>query len=415
MDNMRVWTESELGRKSGYDYELWKDVGNTSMELKENGTFSCSWSEINNALFRAGKKYFFVEKPIEKIKEIIVDYGVDYHPEGNSYLCVYGWLKDPLVEYYVVDSWGDWRPPGTEPKGQITVDGGTYDVYVTVRENQPSIEGNTTFTQYWSVRTEKRTEGTISVHEHFKAWTEFGLKLGRLYEASLTVEGFQSKGTANVYKNELLVKTVQEEPKYVAVTFDDGPNTVTTPAMLDVLEEYGEVGTFFLIGQYINEETKEVMRRQVAMGCEIQNHSFSHARFTDLTVEQMREEVEKTNAAICEVTGVEPKFFRPPFIAVNDEVFETIDMPFIMGSMCNDWDDNWSPIDRTKMIMDRVQDGSIILIHDSYGNELSVKALRWILKALQDDGYTMVTLSELFRIKNVDADGRKKHCWTIVE
>lgn len=415
MDHLKVWTENSMHRIKGYDYELWKDVGNTSMEIKENGTFSCSWSEINNALFRAGKKYFFVEKPIEQVTEITVNYGVDYHPEGNSYLCLYGWLKDPLVEYYIVDSWGDWRPPGSEPKGQITVDGGTYDVYVTIRENQPSIEGDTTFTQYWSVRTEKKTEGTISVHEHFKAWTEFGLKLGRLYEASLTVEGFQSKGTANVYKNELLVNTVQEGPKYVAVTFDDGPNTIVTPAMLDVLEEYEVVGTFFLVGQCINEETKEVMRRQVGMGCELQNHSFTHSRFTDLTVEQMRAEVEKTNAAIREVTGMEPKFFRPPFIAVNDEVYETIDMPFVMGIMCNDWDDNCSVFDRVKLILDRVQDGSIILIHDNYENELSVKALRWVLKALQDDGYTMVTLSELFRIKNVDPATKEKGCWSLVE
>ena len=131
--------------------------------------------------------------------------GCDYRPNGNSYLCVYGWTVDPLIEYYVVDSWGTWRPPGASSKGQISVDGGTYDVYETTRYNQPSIQGNTTFKQYWSVRTSKKTSGTISVTEHFKAWEKFGMKCGKLYETALTVEGYQSSGSAKVYKNNIAI------------------------------------------------------------------------------------------------------------------------------------------------------------------------------------------------------------------
>ena len=110
-----------------------------------------------------------------------------------------------MVEYYIVESWGTWRPPGATSKGTITVDGGTYDVYETTRVNQPSIDGNTTFQQYWSVRTSKRTSGTISVTEHFKAWENMGMKMGKLYEAALNVEGYQSSGWADVYKNNINV------------------------------------------------------------------------------------------------------------------------------------------------------------------------------------------------------------------
>ena len=195
---------NQTGTQDGYNYELWKDYGTTSMTLNGGGTFSCQWSNIGNALFRKGVK-FDSTKTYQQIGNISVDYGCNYQPNGNSYLCVYGWSKSPLVEYYIVESWGTWRPPGATSKGTITVDGGTYDVYETTRVNQPSIEGDTTFKQYWSVRTSKRTSGTISVTEHFKAWERMGMKMGKLYEAALNVEGYQSSGSANVYKNNITV------------------------------------------------------------------------------------------------------------------------------------------------------------------------------------------------------------------
>lgn len=195
---------NQTGSQDGYDYALWKDYGTTSMTLNGGGTFSCQWSNIGNALFRKGKT-FDCTKTYSQIGNISIDYGCNYQPSGNSYLCVYGWSRNPLVEYYIVDSWGTWRPPGATSKGQITVDGGTYDVYETTRYNQPSIDGNTTFKQYWSVRTSKRTSGTISVTEHFKAWERFGMSLGKLYEVALNVEGYESSGSANVYKNNLTI------------------------------------------------------------------------------------------------------------------------------------------------------------------------------------------------------------------
>jgi peptidoglycan/xylan/chitin deacetylase (PgdA/CDA1 family) len=200
----RTLTSNETGNHGGYDYEYWKDSGNGTMVLKDGGTFSCQWSNINNILFRKGRKYDET-KTHQQLGNIVVEYGADFRPNGNSYLCVYGWTVDPLVEYYIIESWGDWRPPGAQSKGKITVDGGTYDVYETTRVNQPSIKGTATFQQYWSVRTSKKTSGTISVSQHFRAWENMGMKMGKMYEVATTVEGYQSSGSADVYKNDIKV------------------------------------------------------------------------------------------------------------------------------------------------------------------------------------------------------------------
>nr|AAC46361.1 beta-1,4-xylanase 229B [Dictyoglomus thermophilum] len=191
-------TSNASGTFDGYYYELWKDTGNTTMTVYTQGRFSCQWSNINNALFRTGKKY---NQNWQSLGTIRITYSATYNPNGNSYLCIYGWSTNPLVEFYIVESWGNWRPPGATSLGQVTIDGGTYDIYRTTRVNQPSIVGTATFDQYWSVRTSKRTSGTVTVTDHFRAWANRGLNLGTIDQITLCVEGYQSSGSANITQN----------------------------------------------------------------------------------------------------------------------------------------------------------------------------------------------------------------------
>ena len=197
-------TENALGTVDGYDYELWKDRGETEMHLQGGGAFRCDWKDINNALFRIGRK-FDCTQVWQEVGPIRVDYAAEYAPVGNSYLCVYGWTREPLVEFYVVQSWGNWRPPGAEAMATVEIDEAKYDIYRTERVNQPSIDGTQTFSQYWSVRKGKCTEAVVDVSAHFAAWEAQGLELGKLYEVAMTVEGYQSSGTAIVYRNEISV------------------------------------------------------------------------------------------------------------------------------------------------------------------------------------------------------------------
>lgn len=184
--------------------------------------------------------------------------------------------------------------------------------------------------------------------------------------------------------------------KYVALTFDDGPNDSATPAVLDVLEKHGVKGSFFLVGNNITDSTSCYVKRAFEMGCDICNHSRSHPAMTELSPEEMLAEIGYTSEKIVGITGQAPKYFRPPYIAVNELMHETIDLTFICGCGCNDWDVNVSVQERFDMTMSQVQNGTIILLHDAENNFATVEALEMIITSLKEHGYEMVTVSELF-------------------
>ena len=197
------------------------------------------------------------------------------------------------------------------------------------------------------------------------------------------------------------------ENKAVALTFDDGPNTVTTPAVIDMLEKHGVVASFFLVGNNINKESAEVVRRAFDMGCEINNHSRSHPAFPELTMEQMRSEVDFTTERIVEITGKQPAFFRPPYIAVSSEMFDCIDLTFIAGIGAEDWLPEVTAEMRAQKILAQAKDGDIILLHDAEGNTPTVEALDTIIPALKAQGYEFLTVTELFKAKGITPERGK--------
>lgn len=201
----------------------------------------------------------------------------------------------------------------------------------------------------------------------------------------------------------------------VALTFDDGPNRTTTNEVLDVLEEYGVRASFFLIGNNINFITEDVMKRAYEMGCELGNHSMTHSDMTQMTPEEIQEEITFVSDKIEEITGSRPSFFRPPYIAVNSTMYETIDMTFICGVGCNDWDPNVTVQERIDSTLNQVEDGTIILLHDAQGNSQTVEALRTIIPTLMEEGYQFVTVTELFEAKGVAIAPDDTNMYTVVK
>ncbi len=199
----------------------------------------------------------------------------------------------------------------------------------------------------------------------------------------------------------------------ISLTFDDGPDAVITPMVLNLLEKYNIPASFFLIGQNITDETLPLIERELKDCCTIECHSWTHPDFTKLTVEQMTEEVEKTNAKIIEVTGIAPQLFRPPYIAVNDLVYETVKMPFICGRGLDDWVPDVPAEKRAADLINNLHDNEIILLHDMKDNINTVKALEMAIPVLLDRGAEFYTARKLFEVCNVNPNIKGK-LWTIV-
>ena len=244
----------------------------------------------------------------------------------------------------------------------------------------------------------------------------------------LTACGTSSVNDAETTTAETTTTTVETEITYakieyeidpskpmIALTFDDGPNTTTTSQVLDKLELYGVPASFFLIGNNINAESAKVVKRAYEMGCEIDNHSKTHGYMNQMTPEEIAAEVQFVSDKVEEITGEPTKFFRPPYIATNADMYANIDMPFICGAGCNDWNNMVTVDERIEKTISQVQDGTIILLHDAQGNIQTVEALDTIIPTLLEEGYQFVTVSELFEAKGVAIDPDDGNLYTVVQ
>ncbi|MCD8376574.1 MAG: polysaccharide deacetylase family protein [Oscillospiraceae bacterium] len=184
-----------------------------------------------------------------------------------------------------------------------------------------------------------------------------------------------------------------------ALTFDDGPSAAATHLVLDVLEEYQVSATFFLLGRNISEDVYGDVQRMAALGCQVESHSWSHRRLTELTAEEIQEEVEKTSDAIYAAAGIRPTLLRPPFGSYNDEVKAAAGVPLFCWSVdTRDWESK-DPEAILAAVQENAFDGCVILMHDIY--DTTAQACQQVVPWLLEQGYQLVTVSQLMEARGV--------------
>ena len=209
-------------------------------------------------------------------------------------------------------------------------------------------------------------------------------------------------------------KPVDETPKkMIALTFDDGPSSAYTEDILDLLEQYNAKATFFVCGSNLTANTRNILKRTITLGCEIGNHTFSHKDMKTLSEKDLLAEIQNTNEKIAQYSGTDYKctLYRPPYGNINRSAMDMlynngIRMYSIHWSSDSlDWDyqnqyrkgliSREEAVQSTfDTIVRETKDGTVILMHDIHG--ITPDVLKLVLEKYSAEGYTFVTVSELF-------------------
>ena len=193
-------------------------------------------------------------------------------------------------------------------------------------------------------------------------------------------------------------KIIDKDTKLVALTFDDGPNN-NTMKVLDILEKYNVKATFFILGSNID-GNEDIIMRMSNLGMEIGNHMYSHKLITKLKNKTIEKEIAKVDNLIFDIVGKYPTLVRPSYGTFNKRIKKVIDRPIIIWDIDTlDWKyHNSKRISNN--ILKKVKDGDIVLMHDIYS--ATANSLEITIPKLLDEGYSLVTVSELFYYKDIE-------------
>lgn len=212
--------------------------------------------------------------------------------------------------------------------------------------------------------------------------------------------GWVEKGVKDYYFNEEGSYDPSKKRPMIALTFDDGPGEYTE-TLLDTVEKYNIHVTFFMLGKNV-EGRESTIQRMVKLGCEIGNHTWDHQELPNMDLDSALQEFQKTDDALVKACGQAPTVCRAPYGAITDEQISAVGKPFFMWSTDSlDWKLMDADADYNQIMNDSsLGDGSVILMHDIH--EPSVKcATEKLIPALIDQGYKLVTVSELAEAKDV--------------
>lgn len=194
--------------------------------------------------------------------------------------------------------------------------------------------------------------------------------------------------------------------KYVALTFDDGPSSFTEE-IIDLLQKYDYNATFFVLGNKLNLNYKDILKKSIKNGNEIGFHGYSHRSFTKMRQATMEEEITKTKKYIKNLTGYESTLVRPPYGNITKTIKNYNLGPYILWN--NDTLD-WKLRDANKIssrLINSIEDKSIILMHDTYLT--TFKALEIILPYLKENNYVVTTVSKIYELNGITLENNKSY------
>jgi peptidoglycan-N-acetylglucosamine deacetylase len=218
---------------------------------------------------------------------------------------------------------------------------------------------------------------------------------------------FQS-AQANTFKRFKFEKTgqvfwdIRTKEKLVALTFDDGPNPIYTPQILNALGKYNAKATFFVIGAEA-ERYPEIIKRQAKEGHELANHTYRHNFRDNFNENILKKELDKNAKVIENLTGTVPTLFRPHSGFYNEKIVNTAinnGYRVILWSWHQDTKDWRRPgVGKiTRNVISDSKSGDIVIFHDAGGDRSqTVKAVENILEILYKNGYKCVTVSDMLQ------------------
>lgn len=198
---------------------------------------------------------------------------------------------------------------------------------------------------------------------------------------------------------------VDPDKPMVALTFDDGPGARTSE-LLDVLEKHDAHATFFMVGTNIP-RYEDTIKKMKKIGCELGNHSYDHANLSKLDAKGVKKEVKTTNKLLKDIVGSGATVLRPPYGAISQTVRENVGLPMILWNIDTlDW--KTRNAEKTiENVMENVKDGDIILMHDIHTE--SVDAAIELIPMLEEEGYQLVTVSEMAAAKGIKMEKGEKY------
>lgn len=310
--------------------------------------FRCTdGSYIKNSWFRADGGIYYADSAGNRVKGWVKYRNHLYYLNAKGILRT-GWLKKGGKHYYLKKNG---RRHG---QGWLDIDG----------------------RKYYLDSDGARVSGTVYINEKGYYFAKNGV-----YDPSVKVK-----------------PEIDPKKPMVALTFDDGPGKYTD-RLLDCLKKNNAKATFFMVGSSVP-GYKATVKKMADMGCELGNHSYSHAYLTGLSGSGIASEVSRTSTNIKKAAGRGPTLFRLPYGAgaSDSRVLSALGLPSIYWSIdTRDWANTGNPDHTVKEVLNNVKSGDIVLMHDIHYS--SVVAAERIIPELKKRGYQLVTVSQLAKYK----------------